>query len=87
MNGTTLGGGAPVYGQGTSNTQTAVTGITASSGNASQDHNHTYSGTTSGVSGDHTHTVSVTGTSGATGSGTSFTNLPPYYALAYIMKL
>jgi len=87
MNGTTLGGGAPVYGQGTSNTQTAVTGITASSGNASQDHNHTYSGTTSDVSANHTHTVTVTGTSGATGSGTSFTNLPPYYALAYIMKL
>lgn len=35
--------------------------------------------------GAHTHTVS--GTTGSTGSGTSFTNLPPYYALAYIMKL
>lgn len=35
--------------------------------------------------GSHTHTVS--GTTGSTGSGTSFTNLPPYYALAFIMKL
>lgn len=54
---------------------TATTGI--SIGNASADHSHTYSGTTSGisanhthtvttggVSSDHTHTVTVTGTSG-----------------------
>jgi microcystin-dependent protein len=87
----------------TSNTNTATTNITL--GNASSDHNHTYSGTTSNISVNHTHTVSVsgtsgtmsannthnhtvtvTGTSGATGSGTAFTNLPPYYALAYIMK-
>jgi microcystin-dependent protein len=66
--------------------QNNTTGITVSNGNASQDHTHTYSGTTSGVSGDHTHTVTVTGTSGSTGSGASFTNLPPYYALAFIMK-
>ena len=72
---------------GTFTTQASSTGITASAGNASQDHTHTYSGTTSDVSANHTHTVTVTGTSGATGSGTSFTNLPPYYALAYIMKL
>jgi microcystin-dependent protein len=54
---------------------TATTGITV--GNASADHSHTYSGTTSGitanhthtvttggVSANHTHTVTVTGTSG-----------------------
>ena len=39
---------------------------------------------TTGISinsaGAHTHTV------GSTGSGTSFSNLPPYYALAFIMK-
>lgn len=82
---------------------TVTTGIT--NGNASADHTHTYSGTTSDVSANHTHTVTVTGTSGAmsansthnhtvtvtgtsgaTGSGTAFSNLPPYYALAYIMK-
>lgn len=37
--------------------------------------------------GAHTHTVTVSGTSGSTGSGTSFENRPPYYALAYIMKV
>jgi len=67
-------------------TGTAVTGITL--GNASADHNHTYSGTTSAVSGDHTHTVTVTGTTGnGTGGGLAHENRPPYLALAYIMKL
>ena len=45
-------------------------------------HSHTYSGTTSSV-GNHTHSVSI----GNTGSGGSHENRPPYYALAYIMKL
>lgn len=62
-----------------------TTGISINSANI--DHTHNFSGTTSAVSGDHTHTVTVTGTSGSTGSGASFTNLPPYYALAYIMRL
>lgn len=35
--------------------------------------------------GAHTHTFS--GTTGTTGSGTPVENRPPYYALAYIMKL
>jgi microcystin-dependent protein len=66
-------------------TGTAVTGITL--GNASADHTHTYSGTTSAVSGDHTHTVSVSGTTGnGTGGGLAHENRPPYLALAYIMK-
>jgi microcystin-dependent protein len=66
-------------------TGTATTGITL--GNASADHNHTYSGTTSAVSGDHTHTVSVSGTTGnGTGGGLAHENRPPYFALAYIMK-
>jgi microcystin-dependent protein len=65
-------------------TNSNTTGISIVS--ASTEHTHTYSGTTSAVSGDHTHTVTVTGTSGSTGSGAAFTNLPPYYALAYIMK-
>ena len=34
---------------------------------------------------DHTHTVS--GTTGTTGSATAHENRPPYYALAYIMKI
>lgn len=40
---------------------------------------------TTNSGGSHNHTFS--GTTAATGSGTSFSNLPPYYALAYIMKL
>jgi len=60
----------------------ATTGI--SLGNASSDHSHTYSGTTSdisanhthtvttgGVSANHTHTVTVTGTSGAMSANAS----------------
>lgn len=34
---------------------------------------------------DHTHTI--TATAASVGSGTSFENRPPYYALAYIMKV
>lgn len=62
----------------------AYTGI--SIGNANADHSHYVSGTTGNISANHTHNVTVTGTSGATGSGTAFSILPPYYALAYIMK-
>lgn len=36
--------------------------------------------------GDHTHSFSLSGTTGAAGSGSSHENRPPYYALAYIMK-
>ena len=39
-----------------------------------------------GSAGDHSHTVSVSGTTGNQGSGSSHENRPPYYALAYIMK-
>ena len=51
-------------------------------------HNHTYSGVTS-VSGGHTHTVNAHSHYGATGVAgtTTLDKLPPYYALAYIMKL
>lgn len=62
-------------------------GVTTSLGNASVDHTHTVSGTTGSGGGSHTHTFSVSGTTGSTGSGTAFSILPPYYALAYIMKL
>lgn len=68
------------------NTQSSVTNISATAGNASQDHTHTFSGTTSDISAGHTHTFSFSGTSGSTGSGSAFSILPPYYALAYIMK-
>jgi hypothetical protein len=51
-----------------------TTGITATAGNASQDHTHAYSGTTSAVSGDHTHNFT---TASAGSSGTN-ANLQPY---------
>jgi hypothetical protein len=39
--------------------------------------------------GDHAHgvSVSISGTTATTGSGTSFSILPPYYALCYIQKM
>jgi microcystin-dependent protein len=40
---------------------------------------------TTTLEGDHTHTIS--GTAEATGSGAAHENRPPFYALAYIMKL
>jgi microcystin-dependent protein len=48
-------------------------------------HNHSFSFTTSGasVSMSHTHTF----TSNATGGGLAHENRPPYYALAYIMRV
>jgi microcystin-dependent protein len=46
---------------------------------------------TTGISingaGAHTHSVTVSGTSGSVGGGQAHENRPPYYALAYIMKL
>lgn len=47
-------------------------------------HNHSVSGTT-GSNGSHTH--SITGSTASTGSGDAHENRPPYYALAYIMRI
>ena len=73
-------------GQGANNvsTNSATTGITI--GNASADHTHTYSGTTSAVSAEHTHTVTLSVSAANTGGGLAHENRPPYYALAFIMK-
>jgi hypothetical protein len=38
------------------------------------------------AAGAHSHTVSVSGTTNSTGSSGTNANLPPYYALCYIMK-
>lgn len=62
----------------------ATTGITIDAANV--DHTHTYSGTTSTASA-HTHTLTLSSTAANTGGGTSHENRPPYYALAYIMRL
>jgi microcystin-dependent protein len=43
---------------------------------------HTY-----GVRSNNPHTHSVSGTTGGTGSGTAVAHVPPYFRLAYIMKL
>jgi microcystin-dependent protein len=59
-------------------TDTTLDGSTTRSGLATA--NETAS------SGDHSHTLTVTGSTASAGSGTSFDNKPPYYALAYIMK-
>lgn len=68
----------------TATTAGAVTGITLDS--TSVEHTHSYSGTTSTASA-HTHTLTLSSTASSTGGGSSHENRPPYYALAYIMRL
>ena len=50
----------------------------------------TINGALTGISvngvGDHTHSLSVAGNTSVDGSSATNANLPPYYALAYIMK-
>jgi hypothetical protein len=41
---------------------------------------------TTATAGSHDHTVTVTGTTASSGSSATGANLPPYYALCYIMK-
>lgn len=73
---------------------------TFSTGANSVDHTHTYSFTTSTFAGNHTHpfttgamsanaahTHTFSFTTGGTGGGAAHENRPPYYALAYIMKI
>lgn len=57
-----------------------ATGNYAGSTNAST----TYPSNTSGTTSDHSHSYS--GTTSSSGSSATNANLPPYYALAYIMK-
>jgi microcystin-dependent protein len=52
--------------------------------NGAGGHTHYVSGTTSS-NGNHSHVIS--GDTGSTGGGNSHENRPPFYALAYIMKL
>lgn len=55
---------------------------TAGSGTYGTSNGHTHNFTTGGVSADHTHAITVN----ANGSSGTNANLPPYFALAYIMK-
>jgi len=72
--GTFSGSGALSETRGTGNTQaTNTTNI-----------DHTHAVTTGGVSANHTHAMNFD--SSSVGSGTAHENLPPYYALCYIMK-
>jgi hypothetical protein len=71
---------------GTNNTNSSQTFISI---NSAGDHNHTFSGTTDpNPNLAHTHSVSlsVSGSTSSSGSSATNANLPPYYALAYIMK-
>jgi hypothetical protein len=76
----------------------SVAGTKTLTTNTTGAHVHNYSGTTSS-NGAHTHTLggstdtggghthSLSGNTDATGSGTLLDTRPPFYALAYIMKL
>jgi len=65
-----------------SNRATNFNGTSTSNTGSAGSHAHNF--TTGGVSVNHTHTFSAT--SSSIGSGTAIQNLPPYFALAYIMK-
>ena len=48
-------------------------------------HSHNINGA-SGSGGSHSHNINVSGNTGSTGNSGTNANLPPYYALCYIMK-
>jgi len=59
-------------------------GNSAGSGTTDYAGNHSHS---LSINSNGSHTHSVSGTVGSTGSGEAHENRPPFYALAYIMKL
>lgn len=67
---------------GNSYTRRSGTSSEANTTSSAGNHSHTLSIDSAGA---HTHTI--TGTNASTGSSGTNANLPPYYALAYIMKL
>jgi microcystin-dependent protein len=64
---------------------TGYTGTSGFSTTTSTNTGYAATGITLGAVSDHTHTFS--GTTSSIGSGTAFSIIPPYYALAYIMKI
>lgn len=73
--------GAPVTGS-PQNTGSAGNHSHSLNINSAGSHSHSVSVSSAG---NHSHSVS--GTTGSTGSGNSHENRPPYYALAYIMRV
>lgn len=69
------------WGSGSITEGTASTGYQVQAIPSGGAHTHTLSINSDGA---HTHTIS--GTSGSTGSGSAHENMPPYYALAFIMR-
>jgi microcystin-dependent protein len=66
---------------------TAFTGSTDATTNADdRDHSHTFSGTSSGISANHYHNVAG-GTDNGSGGGGSHNNMPPWCAVAMIIKV
>jgi microcystin-dependent protein len=64
--------------------QINLVGTVAETGmNYAGDHSHTVTGTAASA-GAHTH--DITGSTSSVGGGLAHENLPPYYALAYIMR-
>jgi hypothetical protein len=59
---------------------TSYDGANYTTGSTDINHEHTF--TTGGVSADHNHAITVS----PNGSSGTNANMPPYYALAYIMK-
>lgn len=73
---------SPVYAAGGQSTET-----TSQTTEAAGAHTHTVSGTTAAGGGSHSHSVTLSASVGNTGGGVAHENRPPYYALAFIIKL
>lgn len=66
-------------------------GLPGTIANGSQTISGVISGSFTGITiagvGDHSHSITVSGVVGSTGGGVAHENRPPYYALAFIIKL
>ena len=65
----------------------ATTSINGAHTHTVTDHLHGVNGNTGGISANHTHTVpAMAGSSGQAGVNPALGNLPPYFALAFIIR-